>query len=388
MIFSRGKHFFLLRTCLASQSLNSLSSLRFSPPFCFSSSSPATETAPSFKRPFIVDYLVKYVGLSPEQAIKASGSLSQVQSPSDPDAVRQFFKESGFSDGQIKKMVLKSSSVLMADVDTLLKPRMEALKEYEFSESDIIRLVSRVPIFLFCSDTQLKRINFWRKILQTKDLVLKALLRARGLIFIRPDRNVMPKVQFLRNYGFSKDDIAYMVGIQPTLIALGLDRIKSLVKQVEELQIPVGSRAFSNALIACSQLSRATLDSKLNLFRNLGRSEAEIWETILKSPQLLTLSVKKIKENMEFLVNAGYETSYVMERPLLLCYSLEKRLIPRIHVLQFLKSKGLLKKGPSLCTILCFSEKDLMDKLIVPYEDEIPELRQVYVTALAGKFTM
>ncbi|PKA50738.1 hypothetical protein AXF42_Ash017617 [Apostasia shenzhenica] len=388
MIFSPRKLYFLLRTCSALQSPNYLSSLRFPIPVFFSCSSSAADS-PSLIDPFIADYLINSVEISPEQAIKGSGSLFYLQSTSKPYAVCQFFKNSGFSDVQIKKIISKSSRVLLADVDTLLKPRMEALKEFDFSDSDTIRLVSSNPTFLFCSDAQLKRINLWWEILQSKDLVLNALLRGSRIIFSSTERNIMPKIQFLRSYGISQDQIAYMFRINPTFVTRRLDIIRRLVKRVEELRFPCGSRAFCVALISISQMSRATMDSKLNVFRNMGCSEAEISLTILKCPQLLTLSAKNLKNTMDFLVkNAGFETSYVMERPLFLTCSLENRLIPRYHLLQFLKSKDLLKNGLSFFTITLFSEKKLMEKLIVPYQEEMPELRQIYAAALAGKLAM
>ncbi|PKA50739.1 hypothetical protein AXF42_Ash017618 [Apostasia shenzhenica] len=388
MTFSPRKLYFLLRTCYALQSPNYLSSLRFPTPVFFSCSSSAADNA-SLQGPFIVDNLINSVGISPERAIKASGSLFYLQSPSKPDAVRQFFMDSGFSDIQIKNIISKSSRVLLADVDTILKPRMEALKEFDFSESDVIRLVSRKPTFLFCSDAQLKRINFWREILQSKDIVLNALLRGNRIIFTVPERNIMPKIQFLRSYGISQDQIAYMFRINPTFVTRKLDTIRRLVKRVEELRFLCGSRAFCVALISISQMSRATMDSKLTVFRTMGCSEADISLAILKCPQLLMRSAKNLKNTMDFLVkNAGFETSYVMERPLFLTCSLENRLIPRYHLLQFLKSKDLLKNGLSLFTITLFSEKKLMEKLIVPYQEEMPELRQIYASAFAGKFAM
>jgi mTERF domain-containing protein, mitochondrial len=57
--------------------------------------------------------------------------------------------------------------------------------------------------------------------------------------------------------------------------------------------------------------------------------------------------------------------------------------IPRHHVLSFLKCKGLNKAA--LYSAVILSERNFLDKFVVPYEKEIPELGEVYTAACQGK---
>ena len=60
---------------------------------------------------------------------------------------------------------------------------------------------------------------------------------------------------------------------------------------------------------------------------------------------------------MDFFVNKMGKDSLIARRPLLLIYSLEKRLIPHYSVVQFLLSKGLINKDLSFKAVFESNEK-------------------------------
>ena len=66
--------------------------------------------------------------------------------------------------------------------------------------------------------------------------------------------------------------------------------------------------------------------------------------------------------------------------PVLLGYSLERRIIPRCSVLQALLSKGLIEKTFVPHSLLC-AEEVFLQKFVTPYED--PELLKVYEEKLS-----
>jgi len=62
---------------------------------------------------------------------------------------------------------------------------------------------------------------------------------------------------------------------------------------------------------------------------------------------------------MEFLVGkAGFEPSYIASGPILLRYSVEKRLMSRYHIMNILKSGELVGEKKNPYTIMRFPEKD------------------------------
>jgi mTERF domain-containing protein len=78
--------------------------------------------------------------------------------------------------------------------------------------------------------------------------------------------------------------------------------------------------------------SEEKLAAKLEFFkRTLGCSESEVSITVSKVPGLLGISDEILLRKIEFLVNeAMVEPWYIVERPILLTMSLEKRLMPGI----------------------------------------------------------
>ncbi|KAK1278662.1 hypothetical protein QJS04_geneDACA003689 [Acorus gramineus] len=93
----------------------------------------------------------------------------------------------------------------------------------------------------------------------------------------------------------------------------------------------------------------------------------------------MQLSEKKIKRKFEFFVGElGWEPSSLSGCPVLLCYDLEKRVIPRCSVLQVLLSKDLIKKDMQWTTALMLTEKQFLERFVAKYEQEAPELMRTY----------
>jgi mTERF domain-containing protein len=100
------------------------------------------------------------------------------------------------------------------------------------------------------------------------------------------------------------------------------------------------------AIRVLTSVTRTTWEKKLDVHRKWGLSEEEILEAFVKCPWFMSLSEEKIMAVMDLFVNKlGWESSYIAKNPTFSSYSLEKRLIPRALVLQFLVSKGLVEKS-------------------------------------------
>ena len=92
----------------------------------------------------------------------------------------------------------------------------------------------------------------------------------------------------------------------------------------------------------------------------------------------MTLSEAKVNAQMDFYINKlGLESSVIAHRPLLLSFSLEKRLVPRALVIQFLSSKGLMKMDSGITKLFECTEACFIEKCISCYE-EAPQLLKLY----------
>ncbi|KAK8970835.1 hypothetical protein KSP40_PGU006055 [Platanthera guangdongensis] len=336
------------------------------------------------KLSFIAAYLISSIGLSPEKAIEASRQLRHIKTPSKPDAVLHFLTQIGLDDAGIRNAVSLKPTLLCTKVEGTLKPKLRFLQQAGFSEPQIARLISKNPFFFHRKDVHLK-IDFLGDLFSSKEDLLNAMIKDTFLLSSNLDKRIIPNVSYLRTCGLSNSQIGFLMKSGFRLITRRLESIKNAVQRALELGFPPESGMFSFALQSTCHMSRASIDSKIKAFRSFGLSETEISSAILKAPQLLFLSVKNINSKLDFFVKgAGSELSYIISHPMLLCYSFEKRLIPRNYVLRVLKSKGLPKRKYGLFYIMKISNAKFAEKFILPYGEELPDLYQVYLSACDG----
>ncbi|KAF8779798.1 hypothetical protein HU200_002058 [Digitaria exilis] len=85
--------------------------------------------------------------------------------------------------------------------------------------------------------------------------------------------------------------------------------------------------------------------------------------------------------------DVGLELSYIVRRPVLLKFSVERRLLPRHSVLKVLKEKGLLKFELDFYSTALLAEKDFVKKFVHPFKNNAPGLVEDYASKCLGKAT-
>ncbi|KDP37142.1 hypothetical protein JCGZ_06198 [Jatropha curcas] len=136
--------------------------------------------------------------------------------------------------------------------------------------------------------------------------------------------------------------------------------------------------SFAGALRVIIQLKSKTLKRKVDAYSRLGLSEEEIFSAFRNFPLFMTLSEKTFTNKMDFLVNKmGWQPAVVIKFPIVLCYSLEKRIVPRCSIVRVLILKGLIKLDISLKYILQSSEKNFLDMFVSKYQEQVAEFSDV-----------
>jgi len=119
------------------------------------------------------------------------------------------------------------------------------------------------------------------------------------------------------------------------------------------------------------------------LKRSLGCSESEAAFVVSKMPSILGLSDESHLPKIQFLIKeVGLEPQDILQRPSLLTYSLEKRLVPRYCVMKILLAKGLMNSN--FRTLAQVGEKKFRLKFIDRHKDSVSGLSHAYATARAG----
>ncbi|MQL86422.1 hypothetical protein Taro_018955 [Colocasia esculenta] len=314
-----------------------LSSLRlFSPSAAGRGDAPAPPGGPVH---FMVDYLVSSCGLSRPEALRKSSRFTHLKSHENPDAVLRLLRQAGMGDDEIRRTVQKYPKVLLVKCNKTLEPRIRVLQDAGFSSSDVAQLISMCPRIIHIRDLR-HRLEFWSNVIGTNVDVVKAVKRASSLLRQSLKDRVIPRIYLLRDLGVPDDRMGKLFVRKPRLLSVKSEWIKALVEQVMGLGFPL----------------------------------------------ILTYSETRIRATMCFLLNeAGCEPSYVARHPSLTSFSIEKRLVPRNYVVQSLRKVGLGSKVRDFWNTIVMSDHNFVQKFIIPYKDQLPELPEVYHAILSSQ---
>ncbi|XP_078162004.1 transcription termination factor MTEF18, mitochondrial-like [Carex rostrata] len=346
----------------------------------------ASSTAPTQASPpnlhFAVEYLVQSCGLSSAQALRASKHIPHLKSPEKPDTVLCFLREIGLSESDIRAAVSRDPRILCSHVEKNWRPNIGKLQELGFSTEFISGLISRNPhLFRF---NFLPKLDFWMEFLGSVES-LSVVLKVWGGAPLGSnwENVIMPNLSFLQEEcGLSPRQIVRLMKSAPRVISYRPEIVKMKAEKAAGLVNARSSGIFTDALIVVCCLSQHTIDARLNNLRNLGLSLKEVDYLVGKAPLLLTKTEEMIGRKMEFLMKeAGIDKLHVIRNPFLLMSSLENRLIPRNLVRKLLMSKGLPGANLKFASFIRPSDKEFVEKFVLPHENAIPDLHRAYADA-------
>ncbi|CAM0947838.1 unnamed protein product [Alopecurus aequalis] len=326
----------ILNRLLSSPSTSPVASLHR----LLSAAAAALSHIPSF---VVEDYLVDSCGLTRAQALKASGKISHLKSPSKPDAVLAFLAGLGLAGADVAAVVAKDPRLLCAKVEKTLAPIVVGLTGHGLSHSEIARLVSVVP----------------------------ASIRYRSVV---------------SNLPYSGRSSALCVHV-PRALHSKPERLRAMVACAEGLGVPRESEMFRHVLKAVEFRSEESIAAQVEfLKKTFSWSDAEVRIAVCKAPMMLMRSKETLQHRAEFLINeVGLEPAYIAHRPVMLMYSLEGRIRPRYYVLKFLKEKGLLHQDRDYYAVLLISNEVFMEKFICPHKEAAPHLAEDYAAACSSR---
>ncbi|GAB4833146.1 hypothetical protein Ancab_031391 [Ancistrocladus abbreviatus] len=343
------------------------------------------------KSHFMVDYLVKSLGFSEEEAMSTSIKVSHFKSTMQSDSVINFLKQVGFDNTQIKRIVFCFPKVLSSRVDKTLKPKIKVFQDHGLSGFEVVDLLSAIPS-VFSAPVNIIKPSL--QVLKTvftsnKDLV-DCIKRSQWVLTSNFSKYLQPNILLLRKYGLSTERIHEMVRRKPRNVLRRPKWLEDVLGRVEgELGIPRKSPMFIYGIMILASLNRKTLESKIQVFKSYGWTESDILTMVRRLPLSLGSSEAKIRCRLGFFMNElGYEPAYLANHPTLLLFSLEKRIVPRIAVFQALREKQLIDNNWQHYTILKISEAEFLKRFVLPFKDELPDICKDYVQRTGSSFNV
>jgi mTERF domain-containing protein len=358
---------------------------QFSHKFKFCTTSSASESeSESESDSFAVSYLINNIGFTRETALKALKRV-RFKSPQKANSVFTFFRNFGFSDTNIKKIIIKEPWLLNSDTHNSILPKIQFFLSKGASISEISRLLTVSPrILQFSLENRIIPLfEFYNKILKSDKATICCMIRNSILL----SYNLAPvNVKLLIDYGVCDSSIAKLLLTRPTILGSS-DLINSL-EEVKGLGFNPSNSTFGIALVAKKCMSKKLWDEKVDAFKKWGWSDEDVVESFRLHPSLMLSSVDKINLVMSFWVNQlGWNSLALTRKPQIIGFSLQKRIIPRAFVVQYLLMKGLRKKCASLVTPFFWSEELFLSKYVFCFKEESDYLLKLYEENMNHTYT-
>ncbi|KAF0933028.1 hypothetical protein E2562_013783 [Oryza meyeriana var. granulata] len=333
------------------------------------------------------DYLVNTCGLTPEQAVKAAKYISHWKSPSKADAVLAFLAGPDFvlSKADISHVLASDPRVLNCSVDKTLKPRLDSFRAHGLSTAQIRRLL-RFSCCTFRTANIHESLGFWIPFLGSTEELLRQVTRSAYMLKSNIERVIKPNIALLREFGLSDHDIAKMCVANTRLLTCNQETLKAILARADKLGVPRQSLMFKQAVSTSMALHADTMASKLKfLGKTFGWSEDEVAKVVRINPVFPRYSMERLRRVSKFLMTvAGLDSKYILSRPVILTYSLERRLVPRYYVMKVLEEKGLIRPI-SFYTMLPIRDEMFRLRYIQPHKDVLPGLDGAYTAACKGE---
>ncbi|XP_044486335.1 uncharacterized protein LOC123211602 [Mangifera indica] len=333
----------------------------------------------SNEQSFTVSYLINSCGLSPESALTASKKL-QLETPEKADLALTFFKNSGFSETQISNLIRRCPLLLLSNPERNLRPKLQFFHSKGFSTTDLATVLSQCPHILGRSLNKriIPSFTYLCNLLQSTEKVIAVTKRFHSILTWDLQVFVATKVNVLRGIGVPETLIVRLLYKWPIVFTYYSGRFDETVDLLRKMGMNPSKSQFVVAIVVMSIMPKAKWDKKVDFYKRLGWSKEEVFAAFQKNPWCMMTSEDKIMAVMDIFVNKmGWTLSAIAERPHLFSYSLEKRIIPRAAVVQFLSSKGLLKNGSISLSPYTISDEAFLHKYMNCY-DEAPQLKKLY----------
>ena len=342
--------------------------------FCTASSSSSKQHS------FTVSHLVTSCGFSHQEALSTS-KIVHFETPEKPDSIFTFFSGHGFSESQTSKIVRTQPQLLGFNPEKSLLPKLQFFYSIGATKSDVVRILVSTPAILKRSleNQIIPSFNFFKDFFQSEEMAIDAVKHFPRVLLFDLGTYVESNIKAMQEVEVPRSNIATLLRLQPRAFMVRPDKFKEILEEVKEMGFDPSKFKFVQAVHAMRAMSKSTWKRKIEVYKQWGWSEDEIRLAFSKSPCCMMLSEDKIMATMDFFFNKmGKKSSLIAPRPLLLSLSLEKRMIPRYSVVQFLLSKGLIDKDFSLTAVFQSTEKKFLQKFVNAYKEEAPQLLNLY----------
>ncbi|XP_068344246.1 transcription termination factor MTERF6, chloroplastic/mitochondrial-like [Pyrus communis] len=328
---------------------------------------------------FTINYLINSCGLSPEGAILVFKRVG-LRSPLKPDFILSFIRNHGFSKTQISKMVRMYPQILNSNSEKTLLPKLEFFTSLGVSEEDLATTLEYEPMLLARSLEKhiLPTYNFLRRVIFGGKIA--SVFKNCSMVFLEGHyNNVERNIRSLKESGMPQSCISLLVAHFTQVLMQNPKKFAQVVGKVKQMRFDMEKSMSVMAIKALSSANNKFIWTRnCEVYKRWGWSEDHVLSAFTRYPHCMTKSEKKIMQVMEFVVNKmGLSSQMIVKAPMIMRYNLEKRIIPWFLVVKILMLKGLMDENRKLGSVLCFTEKQFLERFVTRYRTKVPQLLSV-----------
>ncbi|XP_020590440.1 uncharacterized protein LOC110031532 [Phalaenopsis equestris] len=335
-----------------------------------------------------ISYLVGSCGLSPAAAISVAKNFTfkTNKTTTNADSFLSLLRSHGFTQSQIADIIIKFPSLLTYNPEKKIKPKLEFFLNLGYSRADLVRLItSDIHILKNSLEKRIKpNYDTLKAILGTDREIIVAIGNSSRILRQNLDRYLLPNIKTLRDLGVPGHRIVKLVTFYPRSLLINPAKFNKAVDLLKKMGFDVSKSVFTLGVNVLTVLCNSTWNRKFKLYRSLGWSDDDVLTAFKKHPFCMLMSEKKIWHNFNFFAKElEWTPSFVASRPVCLFFSFENTIFPRYKIFRLLESEGLLKINGSFSTLLWLPKKKFLNRYVIKFADQVPELLEVYKDNLA-----
>ncbi|KAJ4838476.1 hypothetical protein Tsubulata_021071 [Turnera subulata] len=255
------------------------------------------ETISDPEKYLTVSYPQNSCGFSLESATSAS-KKRKIDEVQNPDSVLKLLRSYGLNETHIKKLITARPAVLLADFENTLKSNLEVFVSLGFSGTNLGKLFVKYPRVLGCDAKE--TVEFLREYGFSNEQIASFTLKRPTLYLHNAHENLKPKFEFLKSLGFSPVDVAKRLSMQPFILQSSLEN--RIIPAVRVLRRILGSdENVVKALGACFMIAERrdldkVLEANITLLLDRGVPKDLVLRMFMQRPKYLLLKTDRLNE--------------------------------------------------------------------------------------------
>ncbi|XP_077235671.1 mitochondrial transcription termination factor family protein [Tasmannia lanceolata] len=269
--------------------------------------------------------------------------------------------------------VLEQSQRFRIEPADLYK-NLEVMKDLGFSDETVTRVLEEFPRVIMMSVRDLNlRIEFFKGSGLKGYEIDRVCYSFPGILGFSVENRLRHLFEEFEDLGFSKNEVRKAVIENPRLLSLEVGELSKCVELLRTLKcrLPIKEKILHRGLF------RAGIEVKLRvdcLCRH-GLIRREAFIVLRREPRSIIYELEDVEKKIEFLLHRiGLNIGCLVEVPEYLGVNLEKQIIPRYNVIEYLRSKGGLGFEVGLKGLVRPSTLRFYNLFVKPY----PECEKIF----------